>query len=533
MLHVWVIALLGAIIVHDAVPRWGGSPTGQSIWGLCLTPLLMLCVAVVQHISLLAAARELASRGTIRSVILADRTLTSIRATTVFVHALGVLVFGWLDAIRSILGDLIIIDELVCLTPALLVLSAGWWSYFPLESHLRESVVMRNMDRGFPVYPIPTRWQWVISNVRHQLLLGLVPLLMIAAWSEMSPLLIDRIWPPHAGDSPEALRAESIRLWAQLGASLLGAVTIFAFTPLIVRYIWDTVRLAPGAMRSRLERMCDLRGVRVRELLVWRTHGTMINGAVMGLAAPVRFILLTDALLDQLPERQVEAVMAHELAHAKLSHLPWLGVCLISGVGLLTAGGVLVAHALTSLFPPDSTLEIGTYWSAQFSVQFIGLAGGIAIFGYVSRRFEWQADAFAAKHLSTLPRDDNESATETGRVLPEGAAGMIEALESVAILNHVPKATFSFRHGSIHTRQRRLRALVGAELEALPIDRDVRRIKAAALVALLALIAVSVWDLARPIDPQFAPLEAESVSQHRVPGHEHAQSKYPLNLGGE
>ena len=78
-----------------------------------------------------------------------------------------------------------------------------------------------------------------------------------------------------------------------------------------------------------------------------------------------------------------------------------------------------------------------------------------------------------------------------GRVLVDAVSAqtMIEALQQVAELNHVPARKRSWRHGSIAWRQRNLRALVGLPVEDLPIDRQMQWIKAAALALLVVTAA--------------------------------------------
>ena len=97
-------------------------------------------------------------------------------------------------------------------------------------------------------------------------------------------------------------------------------------------------------------------------------------------------------------------------------------------------------------------------------------------FGWVSRRFERQADAFAVRHMA-----------EGEHVDADAVGVMTRALERVATLNHVPVARRSWRHGSIAWRQDYLHSLVGTSVDVSPIDRTVTRIKAAALAALTLL----------------------------------------------
>jgi hypothetical protein len=64
----------------------------------------------------------------------------------------------------------------------------------------------------------------------------------------------------------------------------------------------------------------------------------------------------------------------------------------------------------------------------------------------------------------------------------------------VADLHGVPPSRFSFRHGSISERQRRLRGLVGVAVGAMPIDRSVRRIKAVSLALTIAGFLPLLWE---------------------------------------
>jgi hypothetical protein len=70
---------------------------------------------------------------------------------------------------------------------------------------------------------------------------------------------------------------------------------------------------------------------------------------------------------------------------------------------------------------------------------------------------------------------------------------MAGALQSVADLNGIDPERFTWRHGSVRERQRRLAALVDRPVDALPIDRQVRLIKAAAIVGIVAsLVPVAI-----------------------------------------
>ena len=63
------------------------------------------------------------------------------------------------------------------------------------------------------------------------------------------------------------------------------------------------------------------RSVSSGDLLVWRSDGMMINAAVMGLLAPVRYVLLSDGLLATMNVSQIEAVFGHEAGHVRHRHI--------------------------------------------------------------------------------------------------------------------------------------------------------------------------------------------------------------------
>ena len=122
------------------------------------------------------------------------------------------------------------------------------------------------------------------------------------------------------------------------------------------------------------------------------------------------------------------------------------------------------------------------------------LGAGLLAFGWVSRRFEWQADAFAAQQLADAPTVPGEN---SDRVTPDAVAAMAGALEAVARLNHIPMLKFSFRHGSIATRIERLTGLVGRPIRALPIDRQVAAIKVVAGLLFALVLGAMVLEFIR------------------------------------
>ncbi len=508
-----MIVLIASVVLHDGLPGDGvGSgiaprpPTSLDWIATGAMLLAMVAIAAATHAVCWAATRMIDRRGSLAAVRSADRMLLAGQTLAVVTHVLGVFIGGWVDVVRWGLGvgDLIIVDEAIAILPAIMVIAVGWWSFYPIERRLRESVWMRVLEEGHPLYPTPTRSQFVLSSVRHQLLLTLVPLLMIGAWSESVDRALGWI---HRGGADALLPAAGEWLRqspdhpaiAGLIGRIVGVIVVLCVSSLVMRCVWETIRLSDGPLRDRLLGLCGRAEVRVRDLLVWRTRGTMVNGAAMGLVAPLRYILLTDALLDHLPTRQVESVMAHEIAHVRHRHIPWLLAALIGSIGVFGVLSVLPVWGLSIWLAPAGIDDDRTppWWLVNAEALMAGpmLAGVLLTFGWVSRRFEWQADAFAARLLSIDPDTPLPPGVQSPeRVTQESVDAMVGALASVAELNHIPIQRRSFRHGSIRVRQRRLNTLVGRPLNTLPIDRQVRWIKGAIVVALILTAAMVVLE---------------------------------------
>ncbi len=238
------------------------------------------------------------------------------------------LVAGALVAVRHVIGNLVLVDELIVMLPTLAMLIWAWWAYYPIERRIREAAIIGRLDRGLPVYTIWTRSQFLLSQIRHQMALILAPALLLLGWIEIVQYYARSYLPAIDADP---------RPWMLFG----GSIGVFLAAPLAMRYLWDTVPLPDGEMRQRLVAMCHRHHVGVRELLLWRTFGGVINAAVMGLIAPLRYIMLSDALLEMLSRDRVEAVMAHELAHVRRHHMFWLLAAALGGLARSTSCSVL------------------------------------------------------------------------------------------------------------------------------------------------------------------------------------------------
>ncbi|MCI0365916.1 MAG: M48 family metallopeptidase [Phycisphaerales bacterium] len=421
-----------------------------------------------------------------RVMVGAERDVRIARALILVNHAAAVLVFGWVGAVRALTGDLILIDEVIAILPPLLGLAGTWWIYYPVERRLREAILTRRLDEGLPIYPPPSRLAYVVLQARLQLLLLLTPVLVIVAAAEAIDMLADLVGSQSSG-------------WASVidhGGTLVAAAVVFLLSPYVARLVLDVQPLPTGELREALEEVCRRHRVKVRQLLLWNTHGSMINAAVMGLIGPIRYILITDALIEMLRPDQVRAVMAHEIGHVRRHHMPWLIVCLMAA---FLVAAIFVEGPLRAAYWFDWIGSQAMFDAVTIAANVAQLAVGLTLFGWICRRFERQADTFAVQHLSGLGAAPNAPASESSQsgsglvqpITPEAVDSMRGALDAIARLNTVDRRRSSWRHGSIAWRIEYLYSIVGRPVMNLPIDRLIRWIKTAAAVVLITGLGLS------------------------------------------
>lgn len=442
--------VLGDVTITPPLPdlAWLLIPATLALWSL---------FQVVAH----RATMKLHHPGGGRRIQSLYRLLDATRWVSLVVLAVGIFAFGWDLWLRALLPSLPLLDELLVASPVLLTLIFTWWSMAPVERAMQELTIIRRLDEGGVVAPLPTRWQSVWQHMRFTMLLVLVPISLMIAWHDTLALA-----PQWLGASGEWLAGNATWL------SWLGIGSILILTPLIMRVLWDTVPLADSALRDRIRGVCDAHRVRVTGPLVWRTHGSMVNGAILGVFWPVRYLLLTDALLERMAPQHLDAIVAHEVAHVRKRHMLWLGV-------VVTASAVASGWMLELFYRAFATETNAVLISAAATP--IAFVIALAAFIFTSQRFEWQADAFSVQHLARA------SGHQT--IDDSSAATVAATLGEVAHANGMSIDKVSLRHGSIATRQRKVRELVGQPVSGVPIDRLAQRIKIIAAITLIAGLA--------------------------------------------
>jgi len=183
-----------------------------------------------------------------------------------------------------------------------------------------------------------------------------------------------------------------------------GAVHVFALTcgyavvlssiptllpPLFVRL------LGAAPVPPELERSCrelaQRMGVRVRSFRSYPGRSERKATAVqLGVLPRLRYVLISDYLLDQLEPIEVDAVVAHELGHIRGRHL-LLKLAAVAGVWALLAG-LLSGFAYSVRRPTDALMPILLVLLVILAVP-VGL---VIVQGLLGIRLEARADAAAA-----------------------------------------------------------------------------------------------------------------------------------------
>ncbi len=201
----------------------------------------------------------------------------------------------------------------------------------------------------------------------------------------------------------------------------------------------------------------------------------VVNACVTGILPGFRYILLSDSLLEQLTPHESAAVFGHEIGHVAHRHFLYFAFFFMGSLGVLTIFGDLVSLMGSPLpylswMSPRNAFVLSEVVEGGTVLIGLGLYFWF-VFGYLSRRFERQADVYGSKVVSCDMADcpphadlDNELAPEPTvsrrpSLCPVGIRIFADALTNVARSNGLDRTHPSWRHGSIATRIAFLEAL--------------------------------------------------------------------------
>ena len=294
--------------------------------------------------------------------------------------------------------------EVYLFAPLLVGLILSWERFYLME--------WRTFERRNAPDHFISKGTFLSLQIRHNLLIVMPPMILLMLHQLLTSLVPDtkeyEAWLPALGF-----------------LLMIGALVCI---PWLLRAFLGLKPLPPGPLRDRLEATARRLGFRYSNVLVWDTRHSVANAMVTGFVPWVRYIVLTDRLIDELSPDEIEAVFGHEVGHVKYLHMPtYVLFCLIS---LLIVAGVTaylqeklrevamqawVQRALSEWGEYAGTLELGLNVVAILIVA----AYIFFIFGFLSRRCERQADLYGCRTVS--------------------CEAFVSALEKVADVNGIPR----------------------------------------------------------------------------------------------
>lgn len=195
-------------------------------------------------------------------------------------------------------------------------------------------------------------------------------------------------------------------LWGFVAFLLFQLVLVVLYPMFILPLFNKFEELPEGSLRRRLMELGDRTGFAAKTILVMdgsRRSGHS-NAYFTGFGR-FRRIVLYDTLIEQMEETQLESVLAHEIGHYKLGHIPKL--LLLSAASLfvsfLVLGWLQQSAWFVEAFGFSATGAIGPV------ILLFGLLSGLVTFwispltNALSRRHEYEADAFAREALGNDP----------------------------------------------------------------------------------------------------------------------------------
>lgn len=476
-MYLVVIAVLSVILTFSRAPYPWVTQTAWTLAAVGAATLIPPAFArLLNRLVLRRFERHPENPGKAQAIFGRGMSLT--QALLALGHIATYLFTDWLHLCHQMVGVWFVLPGLLALAPFLIALILAWLAIYPADRAVRQLAVEIFLFRGKPLRPVWSIAQYIAYNLRHQVLFILIPMLLILAARDV----IIRYEQP-------------IRAFTELdytGDLLLGlsAVLVAVVAPEILRHVWVTQRLPDGPLRDRLLLLCRQLKLRCREILVWRSGGMIVNAAVMGVIAPLRYVLITDAMLEQLDDRRIEAVFGHEAGHVKRHHiLFFLLFALISGC-------IVTIFSVRARGISREDYEIAA-----------AILGGIllfkwgVLFGWLSRRFERQADVFSVRTLGAIHipcaqpclvhNPPPDVPTPPGDRLCATAAHVFsDALNEVALLNGIRPDARSWRHSSISSRSRFVQRLARDPVHTRRFEQQVLIAK---IVILLLAATFSVW----------------------------------------
>jgi STE24 endopeptidase len=306
--------------------------------------------------------------------------------------------------------------ELLVLAPFLLGLLLSWACYYDAERALYDSAHPLVQAR-----PFWSRWAYVGFFLRLHFAMIALPatnFLIVQGVYRCNPALFELNW-----------------FWALIAGVFIVQVICL---PWLMRILLGLHQLPAGPLRERLLASAKRLDLRCSDILLWNTRSGIANALVVGMIPALRYVFLSDRLVEEMSPEEIEGVFGHEVGHLKHHHLLFYA-------GFILASGVVLSSFWETV---QMNLRINPATEDWMNPLIVGTLGLylFVFFGFLSRRCERQADIHGCRALSCgrpdcLEHDGSPLPPHVERLCPTGIRTFIRALDKVASINGMVRST--------------------------------------------------------------------------------------------
>lgn len=220
--------------------------------------------------------------------------------------------FGLARGIDSvpILADSMLLQSLALLMPAVLLAAASW------SAEHRYGVRMQYVDSG-----IGEHWRAITGAFRSGMAWLILPICFLLALADLVGQL-----PIQTGTANTIMAITSLMF-------------LCAGLPWIVSRLFKTEPL-DCVTNAWITSLLEHAGLRRTKVARWNTNGRAFNAVIIGFMPPIRTMLISDRLQDELSREQVAMVVLHEAAHLRRRHVPLRMLAILPAWGF----GAVVTH---------------------------------------------------------------------------------------------------------------------------------------------------------------------------------------------
>ncbi|CAG35254.1 M48 family metallopeptidase [Desulfotalea psychrophila] len=419
------IYFLVAIFIFSFSPNI--EPTGSSLW-----PLLALMALVIGYRGICRRLfRRLAGAG-VGSYLQTERRLSII--ALVF-YGLGFYLFNlkYYFQFFSLAGHLPALADIAALCFFLFLLAVMWAEGSACHARITGG------GQG--------RWRFIVANIGSSLPIILPWMIFSLAVDIVQGLPISGAENIFVGERGE------LYLFA------LFFVFVLLLLPPLIRRLWRCTPLPAGPLRDHLDRFCARQKFSAQYFIWPLLEGRAMTAGVVGVIPGLRYILLTPAIIETMDSDELDAIMAHEIAHVKRGHI-FFYICLILGFSVIV--GWLIEPLLYTVLslPPVMALAVSGRVDSE---NLASLASGIPLvlllvlyfryfFGFFIRNFERQADLYTISVMGS-------------------ASPLIAAFEKISLFTGTKREEPSWHHFGLGQR---IDCLAQAEVDASRVKRHNR-----------------------------------------------------------